>query len=97
MLGKIVKTAAVTLLLVAVSAAETVPYGTKLTVRIDQSLSSGSASVGHKFGGSLTSDLVVDGKTLAKSGAPVSGKVTYAKSSGRLHAPGELTVRLTAL
>jgi len=97
MLGKIAKTAALTMLLAAVSVAETIPYGTKLTVRTDQSLSSGSATVGQKFGGSLTSDLVVGGKTLAKSGAPVSGKVTYAKSSGRLHAPGELTVRLTAV
>ena len=32
-----------------------------------------------------------------KSGAPVKGKVAYVKPSGRLHAPGELTVRLTSI
>jgi hypothetical protein len=40
---------------------------------------------------------VVDGKTVAKAGAPAKGKVTYAKSSGRLHAPGQVTVRLTSI
>jgi len=29
--------------------------------------------------------------------APVQGKVTYAKPSGRLHAPGELSLRLTSM
>jgi hypothetical protein len=40
---------------------------------------------------------VVDGKTIAKAGAPAKGKVTYAKSSGRLHDPGQLTIRLTSI
>jgi hypothetical protein len=39
----------------------------------------------------------MNGKTYAKAGAPVAGKVTAAKSSGRLHAPGILTVRLTSV
>jgi hypothetical protein len=45
----------------------------------------------------MVRDLVVDGKTIAKAGAPAKGKVTYAKSSGRLHAPGQVTVRLTSI
>jgi uncharacterized membrane protein len=45
----------------------------------------------------LVKDLVVDGKTIAKAGAPAKGKVTYAKSSGRLHAPGQVSIRLTSL
>jgi hypothetical protein len=41
--------------------------------------------------------LTVNGKTLAKAGSPVKGNVTYAKSSGRLHVPGQLTLRLTSV
>ena len=52
---------------------------------------------GAKFDANLTHDLVVNGKTLAKSGAPVKGKVTYVKSSGRLHDPGEISLRLTSV
>jgi len=77
--------------------AQSVPAGTHITVRTDSQINSGSAHVGQSFHANLTKDLVVDGKTIAKSGAPAKGKVTYAKSSGRLHAPGELTIRLTSI
>jgi hypothetical protein len=77
--------------------AQSVPAGTHITVRTDSQINSGSAHVGQSFHSNLTKDLVVDGKTIAKAGAPAKGKVTYAKSSGRLHAPGELTIRLTSI
>jgi hypothetical protein len=38
---------------------------------------------------------VVNGQTIAKAGDPVKGKVTYAKASGRLKTPGQVTIRLT--
>ena len=97
MLGKSVKIASLLMLLAALGAAQTVPAGTRLTVRVGSELSSGTAKVGQKFDASLSRDLVVDGKTLAKAGTPVKGKVTYVKSSGRLHEPGELTLRLTSM
>lgn len=77
--------------------AQSVPAGTHITVRTDSQINSGSAHVGQSFHANLSRDLVVDGKTIAKTGAPAKGKVTYAKSSGRLHAPGELTIRLTSI
>jgi hypothetical protein len=97
MLGKILKTASVTLLLAAMAAAQAIPSGTRLTIRMGSTVNSGTASAGQRFNGTLASNLVVNGKTLATAGAPVRGKVTYAKSSGRLHAPGELTLRLTSV
>lgn len=97
MFGKSVKIASLLMLLAALGAAQTVPAGTRLTVRVGSELSSGTAKVGQKFDASLSRDLVVDGKTLAKAGTPVKGKVTYVKSSGRLHEPGELTLRLTSM
>lgn len=70
------------------------PAGTKFTVRTSNELSSGSAKAGQGWEGVLTKDVIVHGKVAARAGAHVRGKVTNAKSSGRLHAPGELSIRL---
>jgi hypothetical protein len=96
MLGRLLKVAPI-LLLLSVAAAETIPSGTKLTVRLESEISSATAEAGQSFDATLARNLVVKGKTLAKQGARVRGKVTLAKSSGRLHAPGELTLRLTGV
>ncbi|PWT79247.1 MAG: hypothetical protein C5B58_14075 [Acidobacteria bacterium] len=79
------------------AAAQSVTAGTHITVRTDSQINSASAHVGQSFHANLTKDLVVNGKTIAKAGAPAKGKVTYAKGSGRLHDPGELTIRLTSI
>jgi hypothetical protein len=96
MLGKVFRTMSL-LLLAGLATAETIPAGAHITVRIDSAISSGTAHSGQAFHGNLTRNLVVNGKTIAREGAPVRGKVTYAKSSGRLHDPGQLTLRLTAV
>lgn len=85
------------MLLATLAVAQTIPAGTKLTVRTDSQISSETAQVGSRFNANLMNDLVVNGKTLARKGAPAKGKVTHVKSSGRLHAPGEVTVRLTSV
>jgi hypothetical protein len=77
--------------------AQTIPAGTPVTVRLGSQINSGKAHAGDRFDANLTHDLVVDGKTIAKAGAPAKGKVTYVKPSGRLHAPGELSLRLTSV
>ena len=76
---------------------QTVPAGTRITVRTDSQINSASAHAGQSFNANLVRNLVVGGKTIAKSGASAKGKVTYAKSSGRLHAPGQVTIRLTSI
>jgi hypothetical protein len=83
--------------LILTSFGQTVPKGTHISVRVGQEISSGTAKVGDRFDASLARDLVGGGKIIAKVGAPVRGKVTLAKSSGRLHAPGQLSVRLTSV
>ncbi len=88
---------AVLLLLSTAMAAATFPSGTKFTVRVNREITSGKASSGETFDGVLAQDVVVNGKTVARSGAPVQGRVVSAKSSGRLHAPGELSLRLTSV
>ena len=69
MLRKSLKlTALMAVLAVAAMAATTIPAGTKITVRTGSQINSGTAKVGQKFDANLTHDLVVNGKTLAKSG-----------------------------
>lgn len=82
---------------VALATAEKFPNGTHATVRVGSSLSSGSAHKGQGWEGTLTRDMVVNGKTVARAGEPVRGTVTYVKPSGRLHAPGEISIRLTSI
>jgi hypothetical protein len=97
MLGKSIKIACVLTLLTLVAAAQTIPASTRLSVRMGSEISSGRAQAGDRFDATLARDLVLRGRTLAKAGAPVRGRVTSAKSSGRLHAPGELALRLTSV
>jgi hypothetical protein len=97
MLGKSLRITSVLLLLAVTVAAETIPYGTKITILTGSQINSATAKTGDKFEANLASNLVVNGKTLAKTGAPVKGKVTFAKSSGRLHDPGQLSLRLTVI
>lgn len=77
--------------------AQTIPSGTHLEVRLDSTVSSKTAQVGDQVAATLVRDLVVDGKVIARRGAPVRGKVTYARSSGRFSDPGYVTVRLDSM
>jgi hypothetical protein len=96
MLGRVLKTLFLLVVLAGLAVAQ-IPAGTKVTIRTNSSISSGHARSGQTFSGSLARNVVVKGKTVAKAGSPVKGKVTYVKSSGRLHAPGLLTLRLTSV
>jgi hypothetical protein len=97
MFSRLGKTVVFLLTLAMTAFAQTVPAGTHITVRTDSQINSGSAHAGQSFSANLVKDLVVNGKTIAKAGAPAKGKVTHAKSSGRLHDPGEVTIRLTSI
>jgi hypothetical protein len=75
--------------------AQTIPAGTPISVRIGSTISSGTAQAGQSFDGTLAKSVVVNGTTVAKAGDAVRGTITSAKSSGRLHAPGYVSLRLT--
>lgn len=74
-----------------------IPAPTRAMVRCNVSMNSDTAHAGQVWDGTLTRDVVVNGKTVFSAGTGVRGKITNAKSSGRLHAPGILTVRLTSI
>ena len=85
-------------LLVSMAAmADTIPAGTRLTVRLTSAISSGTAKAGQTFDGTLAKDVVVDGNTFAAAGSPVKGKITSVRPSGRLHKPGYVSMRLTSV
>ncbi|HKW75102.1 MAG TPA: hypothetical protein VJN64_06225, partial [Terriglobales bacterium] len=82
---------------VTFATAERFPNGTRVTARIGQSLSSAHSRKGQTWEGTLTRDVTVHGKRVARAGDPVRGQVTYVKPSGRLHNPGEISIRLTSI
>ena len=90
------KLMAAVLALALSAAATSIPAGTHLTVRTTSSLSSGTAHVGDTFDGTLVNSVSVNGEKIP-AGSVAHGKVTYVKPSGRLHAPGVITVRLTSV
>lgn len=68
--------------------------GSTVTMRLNDTLSSGSAQPGDSFTGTLAAPLVVGDRIVAGEGTPVIGQVTEAVSSGRLKRPALLTLRL---
>jgi hypothetical protein len=97
MLKQVVRFAAILLCSGMLAGAQTIPAGTKITIRTESQINSGSARTGQIVSGTLARDVVANGKTVIKAPAPVKIKVSAAKSSGRLHAPGELTLRLVSV
>ncbi len=75
----------------------TIPAGTQLTVRLDNSLDSERNQVGDTFHGSLTNPIVLDGETVIPSGADVVGRVADVKSAGRFAGNSVLTLELTSV
>ncbi len=88
---------AVALTFAASAFAQDIPANTSLRVRLDAPVSSATAHVGDIVPCSLASDLVVDGRVLARRGTPLRARVTYARSSGRFKSPGYVTVRLDSI
>ena len=76
MLGRSLKIVFLVTLMALAASAQTIPAGTRLTVRVGSEISSGTAKAGDRFDATLARPLVVRGKTLARTGAPARGKVT---------------------
>lgn len=75
----------------------TIPQGTAVTVRMQSGVSSANAQAGETFSATLDEPIVVGGRTVAKTGAAVVGKVVAARRTGRLHNPGYLKIALASI
>jgi len=89
--------AAILLCAVLTAGAVGLPAGKLVRVLLGQTISSGTARSGSAWEGTLASDLVENGKVLARKGAPVRGRIVEAKESGRLSSPGVLKLQLTSI
>jgi hypothetical protein len=74
-----------------------VPANTPVYVRLQESISSSTAHEGQNFSAVLDQPLVVDDKTIAPEGTPVTGTVVAVRESGRLHNLGYLRIALTSI
>jgi len=74
-----------------------IPAGKTVRVRLGQTVSSAKSRPGDRWEGTLASDVVVNNSTVARKGTRVAGIVADAKSSGRLSAPGYVSLRLTSV
>ncbi len=73
----------------------TVPSGTRLVVRVAESIDTRRHSAGHRFRAQLESALSVDGITVAPRGTMVYGRIAQASTGGRTVGSASLTLELT--
>src|SRR5215475_2531614 len=71
-----------------------VPAGTRILVRLAETLSSAQRS-GARFTGRLETNVTVGGTVVAPQGATVHGQVVSAQSAGRMAGGSELALELT--
>lgn len=75
----------------------TIPSGTPVTVRLQSAVTSANSSAGDRFDAVLDAPIVINGRTVAQSGAPVVGRVVTARHSGRLQDPGVIQLALSSI
>jgi hypothetical protein len=80
-----------------VSAAESVPTGTTISVTIDRSVSSKDAKAGQTVTGTVARDVLSDGKVVIPKGSRAKLSVSSVQASGRLSTPAKLWLRLRSV
>jgi hypothetical protein len=73
----------------------TVPSGTRVAVRVTETLSGKNSSVGQGFTGVLAGPIVVRGVTAFRSGTSVRGEVVSARGQGHFKGEGAIGIELT--
>ncbi|MGA9570292.1 MAG: hypothetical protein WBS17_09405 [Candidatus Acidiferrales bacterium] len=72
-----------------------VPAGTRILIRMIDSIDSTKQKTGDRFTASLETNLVVDNIVVAPRGTKVYGRLVSAESAGRMKGSSELTLELT--
>ncbi|HXZ80751.1 MAG TPA: hypothetical protein VEG30_12525 [Terriglobales bacterium] len=73
----------------------TVPAGTRILIRMIDSVDSSKQQTGYRFTASLETNLQVEDMVVAPRGTMVYGRLTTAKAAGRMSGGAELTLELT--
>jgi hypothetical protein len=77
--------------------AASLPSGTPIYVRLQESISSKNALAGQNFSAVLDEPLIVNGQTIAAQGTQIQGRVVAARESGHLHDAGYLRLTLASI
>ena len=72
-----------------------VPAGTRILIRLAETLDSAQQRSGARFTGRLETNVTVGGTVVAPQGATVHGQVVSAQSAGRMAGGSELALELT--
>ena len=75
----------------------TIPAGTLLSVRVDETLSSSRNQTGDSFRATLDQPLIVDGFVIAERGSKVEGRVSEVDGGGRVRGVSRMAVELVRL
>jgi hypothetical protein len=73
----------------------TVPSGTRLMGRLDDTLDSRKHGAGHKFTVTLENNVIVNGTPLSTKGTKLYGRLAKAKKGGNLFGSSEFDLELT--
>lgn len=73
----------------------TVPAGTRILIRMIDSVDSSKQKAGYRFTASLETNLQADDVVIAPRGTTVYGRLATAQAAGRMSGGGELTLELT--
>jgi len=72
-----------------------VPAGTRILIRMIDSIDSSKQQTGYRFTASLETNLQVDNIVVAPRGTKVYGRLAAAESAGRMSGSSQLTLELT--
>jgi hypothetical protein len=73
----------------------TVPAGTRILIRMGDSIDSTKQKAGYRFTSSLETNLQADNVVVARRGTPVYGRLASASSAGKMSGSSELGLELT--
>jgi hypothetical protein len=73
----------------------TVPAGTRILIRMGDSIDSTKQKAGYRFTSSLETNLQADNVVVARRGTPVFGRLASASSAGKMSGSSELGLELT--
>lgn len=75
----------------------TLPAGSKITIRLTQSLASDQNKPGHQFEATLNDPVLIDGMPAIPKGTKVGGKVVNVRASGGLQNVAQLRLTLNSI
>ena len=75
----------------------TIPEGTPIAIRMQETVSSAAARPGEQFDAVLDDPILVDERTVVPRGVPVVGRVVDARHSGHLNHSGYLRITLVSI